>query len=174
VNWFRKAAEQGDAEAQRALALMYFKGHGVPKDHMAAMSWARKAADQGNVSGQVELGRSAYASGDYVTAMRLLRPLADRGFALPQFYLGHMYANGRGVPRNDAAAVSWYQKAAEQNYGSAQISLGFMCENGRGVPQDYAAVMNWYRMVAMESTSNAIGPCIGCINGFRVRCEPVK
>jgi hypothetical protein len=29
-------------------------------------------------------------------------------------------------------------------------------------------------VVAMESTSNAIGPCIGCINGFRVRCEPVK
>jgi uncharacterized protein len=155
VNWYRKAADQGDPSAQSDLALMYFKGHGVPKDYAAAISWARKAADQGYVLGQEDLGTSAYASGDYATAMRLLRPLADRGFARPQSYLGQMYAYGRGVPRNDAIAVSWYRKAAEQNYGGAQISLGFMYENGRGVPQDYVAAMNWYRKAADHSWATA-------------------
>jgi TPR repeat protein len=155
ASWYRKAADQGETSAESALAKMYFNGQGVPKDHAAAMSWVRKAADQGDVSGQVELGANAFASGDYVTAMRLLRPLADRGFVRPQFYLGLMYANGRGVPRNDAAAVSWYRKAAEQRYGSAQINLGFMYENARGVPQDYTAAMNWYRKAADSSWDTA-------------------
>jgi uncharacterized protein len=127
--------------------LMYLNGHGVPKDYAAAISWARKAADHGNLLALVSVGAAAYHSGDYATSMRLLRPLADKGLARPQFLLGLMYADGRGVPRNDATAVAWYRKAAE-HYGSAQISLGFMYENGRGVPQDYAAAMSWYRKAA--------------------------
>jgi len=31
-----------------------------------------------------------------------------------------MYANGEGVPENDAEAVKWYLKAAEQGFADAQ------------------------------------------------------
>ena len=44
-----------------------------------------------------------------------------------------MYANGRGVPKDDAKAVEWYQKAAVQGNAAAQSKLGFMYEAGRGV-----------------------------------------
>jgi hypothetical protein len=67
---------------------------------------------------------AAYYSGDYVTAMLLLRPLADRGDAEAQFNLGVMYANGRGVPQDDWAAASWYRKAADQGNALAQNNLG--------------------------------------------------
>ena len=32
ANWYRKAAEQGDAKAQHNLGWMYYKGEGVVKD----------------------------------------------------------------------------------------------------------------------------------------------
>jgi TPR repeat protein len=34
VKWFRRAAEQGFADAQDSLARMYVQGQGVPKDYV--------------------------------------------------------------------------------------------------------------------------------------------
>jgi TPR repeat protein len=56
---------------------------------------------------------AAYARGDYATTMRLLRPLADQGGAEAQRVRAYMYAQGQGVPRDYAAAVSWSRKAAD-------------------------------------------------------------
>ena len=43
----RLAAEQGDAQAQNNLGMMYFQGWGVPKDDKEAIKWFRVAASQG-------------------------------------------------------------------------------------------------------------------------------
>ena len=59
-----------------------------------------------------------------------------------------MYENGRGVPQDYAAAVSWYRKAAEQGRAYAQGALANMYYFGRGVPQDYAAAVSWCRKAA--------------------------
>src|SRR5580658_8972612 len=69
--------------------------------------------------------------GDNATALRLLRPIADRGDAAAQYYLGVIYANGKGVPRDYAAAVTWYRKAADQDYDLAQVLLGAMYATGK-------------------------------------------
>jgi uncharacterized protein len=63
-------------------------------------------------AGQLQDGRTAFQHGDYATAMRLLRPLADQGNAVAQSYLGDMYPSGEGVPQNYAQAVHWYRRAA--------------------------------------------------------------
>jgi len=39
---------------------------------------------------------------------------AKQGNAYEQHKLGWMYANGEGVPENDAEVVKWYRKAADQ------------------------------------------------------------
>ncbi len=57
MEWFRKAAEQGNVEAQLQLASCYGTGEGVAnKDHSEAVKWYRKAAEQGNAEGQCGLG----------------------------------------------------------------------------------------------------------------------
>ena len=45
-------------------------------------------------------GLAAAQSGDYATALREWRPLAEQGVPESQFYLGLMYADGHGVPQN--------------------------------------------------------------------------
>ena len=78
------------------------------------------------VAGPLEDGSAAYVKGDYVTANRLLRPIAEQGVALAQLILGVMYADGLGVPQDYAAAAAWYRKAADQGHAAAQFNLGFM------------------------------------------------
>jgi len=51
--------------------------------------------------------------GDYETAMRVWRPLADQGDARAQFNLGVIYRDGQGVPQDYAAAVSCYRKTVQ-------------------------------------------------------------
>ena len=47
AEWYRKAAEQGDAEAQFNIGLMFVNGKGVPQSFSEALRWFRKAEAQG-------------------------------------------------------------------------------------------------------------------------------
>ena len=49
-------AEQGDAEAQYNLGVMYYKGDGVSQDYQTAAKWFRLAAEQGDAKAQFVLG----------------------------------------------------------------------------------------------------------------------
>ena len=48
VKWFRKAAEQGDAEGQYNLGVCYAKGDGVAQDDVTAYMWSNLAAASGS------------------------------------------------------------------------------------------------------------------------------
>jgi TPR repeat protein len=54
--WYRKAAEQGGADAQYTLGIMYANGKGVPQNDTEAIAWYRKAAEQGLAAAQYNLG----------------------------------------------------------------------------------------------------------------------
>ena len=55
-------AEQGNADAQFNLGLMYYDGQGVRQDYAEALRWYRKAAEQGYAKAQYNLGLM-YANG---------------------------------------------------------------------------------------------------------------
>ena len=57
VEWYTKAAEQGNATAQCNLGYMYQYGYGVSQDYSKAVEWYTKAAEQGNESAERELKR---------------------------------------------------------------------------------------------------------------------
>ena len=79
-----------------------------------------------------EDGLVAYGEGDYATALKHWRPLAERGRADAQSSLGWMYAKGEGLPRDDVEAAKWYRRAAEQGHADARKNLSFMREKDRG------------------------------------------
>lgn len=54
----------------------------------------------------------AYKRGDYATALRNLRPLAEQGDIGAQIVLATMYEDGRGVPRDYVQAYKWYSLSA--------------------------------------------------------------
>jgi TPR repeat protein len=68
----RNATEQGHADAQFNLGVMYANGQGVPQDNKTTVKWYRLAAEQGHALAQGNLGTSyAFGTGvlkDYVRA----------------------------------------------------------------------------------------------------------
>ena len=62
--WYRKAADQGHAEAQFNLGAMYANGQGVPQSIPTALIWVQKAAAQGNASALEALPKLKSMSGD--------------------------------------------------------------------------------------------------------------
>ena len=64
-------------------------------------------------------GEEVYDQGDYATALKEFRVLAEQGDAAAQYNLGLMYADGRGVPQNDKKAVRWFRLAAEKGNADA-------------------------------------------------------
>ncbi len=57
-------------------------------------------------------GVAAANRGDYATALREWRPLAEQGNAKAQFSLGSMYFNGYGVGQDYVRAYMWVNLAA--------------------------------------------------------------
>ena len=145
--WYLKAAEQGYADAQYNLGVMYDQGQGVPQNEAEAAKWYRNAAKQGVADAQINLG-FMYDHGqgvpqNYAEAEKWYTKAAKQGVAVAQYNLGIMYFHGQGVPQNYAEAEKWYTKAAKQGVAVAQYNLGIMYALGYGVPQDYVQAIKW-------------------------------
>lgn len=149
---YMSAAQDGDADAQDTLGVMYFNGEHFQKNHVEAAAWFRSAAEQGHDKAQFNLGL-AYERGEGVDkdqneAVRWYRKAAEQGNARAQFVLGVMYRHGRGVEQSDADAASWYRKGAEQGHARAQAAIGLMYEQGAGVKQSDVDAATWHRLAA--------------------------
>lgn len=111
---------------------------------LAAPAWA-----------DFKAGEKAHHRGDYATALREWQPLAKQGQAVAQYNLGLLYANGQGVPKDDAQARQWYEKAANQEHADAQVNLGSLYDYGRGGPQDFKMAVRWYSRSANQGNELA-------------------
>jgi len=170
--WYKKAAKQGNAEAQNCLGVCYEDGNGVTKDLSEAAKWYRKAADQGNAAAQCNLGL-CYDKGEGVTknlaeAVKWYRKAAEQGEARAQCNLALCYDKGEGVTKDYFEAVKWYRKAADQGNATAQCNLGFCYEKGNGVTKDLSEAVKWYRKAAEQGNADAqfsLGYCYDNGNG---------
>ena len=111
-----------------------------------------------SAAGPLEDGNAAHQRGDYATAVRLLRPLADKGNAVAQISLGDMSDKGEGVPQDYSKAATWYGKAANKGNADAQVRLGMMYYSGRNVPslsQNFAKAAAWFRKAAYKGNAQA-------------------
>jgi hypothetical protein len=103
-----------------------------------------------------QAGLDAFQKGDYTTAAKEWRPLADDGDPGSQFNLGLLYLDGHGVPQSSAEAVSWFRRAAEQDYAPAQHNLGAMYGTGQGVKRDYIQAYKWLNLCAAKGNSGCV------------------
>lgn len=155
----KRAAENGDVEAQYELGNMYYIGIRVTQDYAEAVKWHRKAAEQGNARAQNSLG-IMYRLGqgvtkDYKEAVKWFRKATEQGNADGQYNLGTMYHFGNGVPLDFDEAIKWFRKAANQGNDAAIFRLGTIYEYGDGAPKDKAEAIKWYRMAAEQGNATA-------------------
>lgn len=61
--WLRRAAQSGQTDAQRLLAVKLYNGYDVETDYDEALRWTQRLAESGDAPGQMMLG-SMYANGE--------------------------------------------------------------------------------------------------------------
>ena len=106
------------------------------------------------IAQDLDAGLKAAQAGDFQTALKEWKPLADQGHAGAQYNLGLMYANGYGVPEDDAEAVRWYRLAADQGHAGAQHRLGLMYYNGEGVLRDNVTAHMWFNIAGANGAED--------------------
>lgn len=99
-------------------------------------------------AGPFEDGIAAYRRKDFVKAAALLRPLAERGDALAQYYVGSLYEDGLGVKRDASEALQWYLKADAKGCFGAAGQIGYLYSNLSlnkiDIPRSTHEAKRWY------------------------------
>jgi TPR repeat protein len=152
IPWLKKAAEQGDKDAQLYMGIISYYGLGTRQDYTAAMNWFRESARRENASAEARLGGMYFAGLGGVAiswkeALRLFRQSSSRGDARGMARLGCMLMTGQGVTKDDVMASGLFHRVqALANLGDeeAQYQLGFLYYTGIGFSQNYKEAMAWY------------------------------
>jgi TPR repeat protein len=114
AGWLKKAAEQGDVDAQLLYGDLCHSGKSVEKSDAEAAAWWRKAAETGKPEAQNNLAL-LYLRGDGVprddaAGLTWLSKAALSGYAPSQLYLGRIFMQGE----DKKSAYFWLRKAAAQ------------------------------------------------------------
>ncbi|MDH5178549.1 MAG: sel1 repeat family protein [Gammaproteobacteria bacterium] len=151
-------AEQGIAEAQFYVGLMYDSGLGTDKNPATAFSWYEQAANKGHSSAQHNLA-VAFANGegtqrDPDKAIHWWKQAAQQGNTDAQYNLGIVYAVGKlGIKPNLKQAKDWWRKAAISGDAMAQYNLGILYANDNsGAVRSYCEAIRWWE----ESAKNGV------------------
>lgn len=141
-------AEQGDAEAQFRLGLLYLSGFETPTDPEMATARFRAAASSFLTNNSHHASGSAPAP-DAAKALTWLLRSAEQGHQWAQPLLGDLYRTGRGTATNITEAIKWYKTSAENGNQWSAYELAMIYSEGRGgQPKDLVEGLKWYHQAA--------------------------
>lgn len=116
MQWYKKAADQGHAEALTMVGHFYAYGRGVSQNDEEAVKYYKKAAKQNDMHAQFALGEM-YAKReetfhDASKAIKWYTISAEQGNTRALAILGDMYHAGRGGVRDDVRAYAFWTVAS--------------------------------------------------------------
>jgi len=81
--------------------------------------------------------------------------LAEHGNAEAQYKVGEMYELGRGVPKDEPLAISWFKKASAQGHKKSDYKLLYLDIKSNGLNQTTKPQLNKVRQESASGNSNA-------------------
>ena len=158
IDWYKKAADLGDASAQVALGGIFAEEKLDRLDYAQSVNWYRKAAGQGRREGELGLGmRYLFGQGvaqDLEEARRWLTPAANQGHPYAQFLLAKMFESGQGGPVDTASAAKYYEPAANYGIPEAQYRLGLLLASDRSNGASQISAYKWL-VLAQDSVKES-------------------
>ncbi|MEJ2119814.1 MAG: tetratricopeptide repeat protein [Alphaproteobacteria bacterium] len=103
--------------------------------------------------------KQALEAEQHAKAIRLLRPMAEKGDSRAQHLLGYAHMSGLGVKRSDKKAQYWLMKAAAQDYTPAIGLLGQLLVSIDGSPTRGLPLMKIAVRRGDAATQAALGMC---------------
>lgn len=129
LNWYQKAANNNNAEAQRKLGIIYNGESVIAPNELKALGWFSLGAENGDVISQRALGLHAAAGypstmNDSAAAVKWLTLAAEQGDVEAQYWLSILYRGEGDITANNELVLKWETAAALQGHPYAQYRLG--------------------------------------------------
>lgn len=171
MDYYRQAADLGDAEAASNLAQMHQTGLGTPVRADLAEEYYRRSLElDPNYAGahnnlgilyQERLSRGGIdADSVRASMLKCFEEAARLGLPIASANLGRLYSSGELVPRDYEKAYIHFDQAAAAGFAEAHYQLGLMHEFGRGVPVTYTEAAYHYRLAALDGHRLALSRLI--------------
>ena len=134
VRWYRRAAENGEEEAQYKLGECYYFGRGVTEDEVESIIWYEKAARQGNVNSMARLAKMYYSARhrDYAKAFKWAKQGVEHDNYECHFILGKCYYFGHETEVDADSAFKHFKEAAYRDVVGAGLFLATCYRKGIG------------------------------------------
>jgi TPR repeat protein len=123
-----------------------------------ALAAALLTASFGAVAGFPEAIK-ALAAGDYATADKEMRPIAEGGDTRAQVLLARIYRDTRNPQRNATEAIAWFRRAADAGNAEAHYWVGVMHAAGDGTDKSMEQALQSWR----QSAEAGHGPALGAL-----------
>ncbi|MWP48018.1 hypothetical protein GQ589_11330 [Gilliamella sp. Pas-s27] len=149
--WYQQSAQQGYAQAQFALAIIYEEQGNSEQ----AIIWLEKAAKQNHVQSQYSLGVN-YRFGflgvklDNSKALYWLTKAAKQGYTAAQVELGNLYLTSSEIDTDYKKGIDWYKKATEANNPFAQLNLGII----EKAQSNYKTALLWFERACKNNLTD--------------------
>jgi TPR repeat protein len=152
AEYFRKAADSGDADGMNNIGCCFEEGKGVDRNIELAVRYYRRAASQKHADGLFNFGRCLeYGKGidrDVYRAAKYYRLSASLKNAAAENSFGVCLEGGIGVHKNECLAAQYYERSANQGHPDGANNYGFCLEHGRGVERNIALASEYYKFAA--------------------------
>lgn len=162
IEWFEKAANADNREAQYLLAKAMLDGRGPVKyDNALAIQWLQRAVKGGSPKAIYLLGLchrdgSGGLKVDVERAFKLFTQAARENHPPAFNALGDACMLGEGCPIDYALAGKHYRAAADKGDRSGMFSLGAGYDRGAyGLTKDRAKALRWYTQAARAGHAGA-------------------
>lgn len=135
--WYKKAAQQDDNKAKFRLGRIYVENNDMGYDTKNGIKLIEKAAQDGDCEARDYLG-DCYHYGLFVKKdiNKAWNFYTQSGIANSLIELGLIYQRGEKMVPNDAAAIPYFEAAADQGDSRAKYYLGRAYIDGQGVDED--------------------------------------
>jgi len=155
----RKAAEDGNPEAQGQLGTLLALGEVVPQDLDEALKWLKNAAELGDLTAMFNLG-IIYEQGlgvpcDLEEAGLWFWKAAEHGDTGAKMKLGTMLLRKTGFSPG-SRVLDAIRSSAEEEFPYAQTFLGKIYMDGVGLEQDDAKAEYWFRKAVRQGDEGAM------------------
>lgn len=147
IEYYKIAAENGDADAQCNLAWYYKEGLFVEQSTVEAISLLEKAAESGHVRSYFILALLLCSQNRFVEARKWCELAIDEAELdcenLEKIATVYGYIEGC-----ETQCHEYYLQAAKKGSTHAQIMIGQHYEDGIVVKEDYQQALYWYKRAA--------------------------
>ena len=158
IDWFKKAADLGNENAQYSLAKIYLEEKDFEKVN-SAIKMLEKLAENNNMMAEYTLG-SIYADYesqyyDLEKAIGYLERSAEQDNQFAEYKLGVIYADPEEPHYDLEKAISYLEQSVKQDNQFAEYKLGVIYADPEGLHYDLEKAIRYFGQSAIQDNQSA-------------------